>query len=228
MHLDIIVPVLDERAALPGLLARMRSLTATDGDAGVLVVDGGSTDGSAELLRGSRLPWISTRPGRALQMNAGAAVTGGEVLLFLHADTVLPEGALTAVRRAVAAGHAGGFFQVRLASRHRLLRVVGRAISLRSRLTGIATGDQAIFVSRSAFTELGGYAPLPLFEDVDLCRRLRARGTLARLPEMVVTSARRWERHGRWRTILLMWLLRLAYASGIEPRRLSRYYETAR
>lgn len=194
----------------------------------VVMVDGGSDDGSSELLRNSGLACISAVRGRASQMNAGAAAGRGDVVLFLHADTELPTDACAQIEAAVGAGAVGGFFRVQLDSRRPLLRLIGWLITQRSRLTGIATGDQAIFVTREAFTLLGGFPPLPMFEDVALCTRLRGLGKIARLPGTVTTSARRWENHGPWRTILRMWLLRTGYTIGLSPGVLARYYEAAR
>lgn len=230
MQISVIVPVYDEAEVLPRFLADLRRRLHDDADraSDCVIVDGGSGDGTVDVLRDGRAPWITAERGRGPQMNAGAAATRGEVLLFLHADTRLPPGAFQAIRRAVDGGAVGGFFRVRLDSGRTLLRLVGRGISLRSRITGIATGDQAIFVTRRAFEALGGYAPLELFEDVDLSRRLRRRGRVAALPLTVVTSARRWERLGPWRTILRLWLLRVLYYCGMSPERLARYHEPAR
>jgi rSAM/selenodomain-associated transferase 2 len=227
---SIIVPVLDEVASLPELASHLHSLVAreTAGDCGVLVVDGGSTDDTRHRLEGLGLPWMEAERGRAAQMNAGAHASGGEILVFLHADSRLPTDALGLIRDAVRGGARGGFFAVRLQSRSLLLRMVGRMISLRSRLTGIATGDQALWTLRETFEQLGGFAPLPLFEDVDMSRRLRSLGGAVALRAEVTTSARRWEQHGPWRTILSMWLLRSLYACGVAPARLARYYGTAR
>ncbi len=230
MHVSIVVPVLNEAQGLRAFLERLGcSLERERRDsADVVIVDGGSDDDTVPLLRASGWPWIVAERGRGLQMNAGAAATRGEALLFLHADTTLPDTALDALRAALRAGAVGGFFRVRLDSDRRLLRWVGHLISARSRLTGIATGDQAIFVRRDAFEQLGGFAPLPLFEDVDLMRRLKRLGRVAALPCAVTTSARRWEGHGPWRTILRMWCLRLLYYLGLRPERLARYYGIAR
>lgn len=167
---------------------------------------------------------VSAPRSRALQMNAGAAAAVADVLVFLHADTELPAGAIAAVRRAVEAGALWGFFAVRLAGRHPLLRVIERMMNWRSHITGIATGDQAIFVQRHAFELLGGYAPIALMEDIDLCERLKWLGPPARLRTPVVTSSRRWETRGIWRTVLLMWWLRGLYALGVSPQRLARWY----
>ena len=194
----------------------------------VVMVDGGSDDGSGELLRDSGLTCVSAVRGRASQMNAGAAAGCGDVILFLHADTELPTDACAQIEVAVGAGAVGGFFRVHLVSRRPLLRLIGWMITQRSRLTGVATGDQAIFVTREAFTLLGGFPPLPMFEDVAMCTRLRDLGKIARLSGMVTTSARRWENHGPWRTILRMWLLRVGYTIGLSPGVLARYYEAAR
>lgn len=221
------VPVHNEIAALPDVLPRLRRLRETPG-VDVIVVDGGSDDGSLELLRASGLNCVSAPLGRASQMNAGAAAGRGDVLLFLHADTRLPADACAQIDAAVQKGALGGFFRVRLDSRRPVLRLVGRMVTLRSGLTGVGTGDQAIFVTREAFTQLGGFPPLPLFEDVELCTRLRRLGRIVRLDGMVVTSARRWENHGPWRTILRMWLLRAGYTIGLSPRVLARYYEATR
>ena len=178
--------------------------------------------GETSAPPGARL--LQAPPGRARQMNRGAAAAPSDIVLFLHADTELPPGALDGVRRAVAGGALWGFFAVRIAGRHRLLRVVERMMNLRSRASGIATGDQAIFVRRDAFQLLGGYAPIELMEDIDLCARLKWLGRPARLASPVVTSARRWEARGVLRTIVLMWCLRAMFALGVSPQRLARWY----
>jgi len=161
-------------------------------------------------------------------MNAGAAGARGDILLFLHADTRLPRGALDAVRAAIRSGAVGGSFDVALDSRRPLLRLVALLITLRSRITGVSSGDQAMFVTREAFDRLGGFAPVPLFEDVDFSRRLKRLGPVARLRPPVVTSARRWEHDGALRTIVRMWMLRGLYYCGVDPARLQRHYEAAR
>lgn len=223
VRVSIIVPVLNEAVGLPEFLDKIKGLAAE-----VIFVDGGSKDRTVALLRDAGRLCLSAAPGRASQMNAGARAATGDVLLFLHADTTLPLGALNEIRRAVGAGAAGGFFDLRLDSDRALLRLVGRLIALRARLTGVGSGDQAIFTTREAFDRLGGYASLPLFEDVDLSRRLRRTGPVARLRPPVVTSARRWERHGAWSTILRMWILRLLYHAGADVETLARHYEAAR
>jgi rSAM/selenodomain-associated transferase 2 len=158
-------------------------------------------------------------------MNAGAAAATGDIFLFLHADTRLPPEGAAAVRDALRDPRvAGGRFDVRLDSEHVLLRAVEGMMNLRSRWTGICTGDQAIFVRRSAFEALGGYAEIPLMEDVEFTRRLKRRGRLAALRLRVTTSARKWERDGILRTILLMWALRLLDFVGVSPARLHRWY----
>lgn len=227
LRLNVVVPVHDEARALPYLLARLALLRRAPG-AEVVVVDGGSTDGTATLLREAAIPWARAPRGRASQMNAGARMGSGDVIMFLHADTELPPDAIEQIDMAVADGAIGGFFRVRLDSDRPLLRLVGWMITQRSRITGIATGDQAIFVTRGAFERLGGFAPLPLFEDVELCSRLRRLGTVAHLPATATTSARRWENVGPLRTVLRMWLLRAGYALGLSPEFLARYYGASR
>lgn len=221
--LSIVIPALDEAANLARVLP---SLVAREPAAEVLVVDGGSADDSrAAVARVPSVRWLSGPRGRARQMNAGARAARGDILLFLHADTVLPEGAGTAILAALAdAGTVGGRFDVRLDSRRPLLALVGWLMNRRSRLTGICTGDQGIFVRRTTFEALGGYPDIPLMEDVELTRRLKRHGRLVALPLRVVTSARKWEREGVLRTIVLMWGLRLLYALGVSPARLHRCY----
>ncbi len=227
LRLNVVVPVHNEVAALPEVLRRLRILHERSG-VDVVLVDGSSDDGGGKLLRASGLPCISAPRGRAGQMNAGAGTGRGDVILFLHADTRLPQEADVEIRAAINAGAVGGFFRVRLDSRRPLLRLVSWMITTRSGLTGVATGDQAIFMTREAFDQLGGFPPLPLFEDVEICTRLRGLGKIVRLEGTVTTSARRWENHGPWRTILLMWLLRAGYTIGLSPRVLARYYEATR
>jgi rSAM/selenodomain-associated transferase 2 len=221
--LSIVIPALDEAANLALVLP---TLVAREPAAEVLVVDGGSADDSrAAVARVPSVRWLSSPRGRARQMNAGARAARGDILLFLHADTVLPEGAGAAILAALAdAGTVGGRFDVRLDSRRPLLALVGWLMNRRSRLTGICTGDQGIFVRRTVFEALGGYPDIPLMEDVELSRRLKRRGRLVALPLRVVTSARKWEREGVVRTIVLMWGLRLLYALGVSPARLHRCY----
>jgi rSAM/selenodomain-associated transferase 2 len=199
---------------------------AREPDAEVLVVDGGSVDDSrAVAARVPSVRWLSVAPGRARQMNAGAGAARGDVLLFLHADTSLPDGAGAAIVAALRdPAVVGGRFDVRLDSRRPLLGVVAWLMNWRSRLTDICTGDQGIFVRRSVFDALGGYPDIPLMEDVELTRRLKRRGRLAALRLRVATSARKWEREGVVRTIVLMWSLRLLYALGVSPARLHDWY----
>ncbi|MFN3984794.1 MAG: TIGR04283 family arsenosugar biosynthesis glycosyltransferase [Rhodocyclaceae bacterium] len=223
-RVGIVVPVLNEAGTLPDLLAQLQALRDSDCAVDIVVVDGGSEDGSAELVSAAQLPLLSTASGRARQMNAGAAAVDGDVLLFLHADTQLPAHALEAVRRAVAAGAHWGRFDVHIDGRARLLRVVATLMNLRSRLSGIATGDQAMFARRDSFERVGRFPDQPLMEDIELSRRLLRLGRPACLRLRARTSGRRWERRGVWRTILLMWRLRWAYWRGASPDVLARAY----
>jgi rSAM/selenodomain-associated transferase 2 len=221
-RLSIVVPALDEAAGITAALQALQPLRARGAE--LIVVDGGSRDGTPALAAPLADAVLAAPRGRALQMNAGAAHARGEVLLFLHADTALPAQADTLVHRAVAAGREWGRFDVRIAGRHPMLRVVAWLMNLRSRATGIATGDQAIFVTRARFDRLGGYAPMPLMEDIELTRRLRRTGRPACLLPPVITSGRRWESRGVWRTIFLMWRLRWRYWRGESPARLAEAY----
>jgi rSAM/selenodomain-associated transferase 2 len=219
--LSIIVPTLNEAQLVVPLLTRIQAMRERGIE--VVVVDGGSTDGTPELAAPLADQVLAAPPGRALQMNYGAARARGVALLFLHADTRLPDDALNAVDRALNR-HRWGRFDVRLDSRQPLLRLVARMMNLRSRLTGIATGDQALFVTRAAFESVSGFPEQPLMEDIELSRQLKKIGPPACLRLRVVTSARRWEEHGAWRTILLMLRLRWAYWCGAHPARLAQHY----
>jgi len=225
VRLTVVVPALDEETVLEATLERVRS----GGVHELIVVDGGSQDRTSEVATRLADRVLRTACGRARQMNAGAAVATGDVFLFLHADTLLPHGFESAIAGAMANGAVvGGRFDVRLAGAGWLLEAVAAAINLRSRLTRIATGDQAIFVRRAVFEALGGFPPIALLEDVAFTTVLRRAGRIACLRRQVSTSARRWQQGGAVRTILLMWSLRLAYKLGVSPERLHRLYADVR
>ena len=222
-RISIIVPMLDEAAGLPAALAAL----GAERDAGceLILVDGGSSDASVAIAGAAGVPPLIGPRGRARQMNAGAASARAAVLLFLHADTRLPAGAAELIAKALADGrHRWGRFDVRIDGRFRMLRVIARLMNLRSRLTGIATGDQAIFVTRAAFTAVGGFPDQPLMEDIELSRRLLALSRPACIRIPVTTSGRRWEQRGLWRTMILMWRLRWAYWRGVPAAELAVRY----
>jgi rSAM/selenodomain-associated transferase 2 len=221
--LSIIMPVLDEGDGIAAALDALADLRALGTE--VIVVDGGSRDATVQRarLRADRV--ISAPRGRALQMNAGAATAAGNVLLFLHADTRLPPDADHILLRGLdRSGRVWGRFDVEIDGRNPLLAVIAALMNIRSRLTGIATGDQAIFVRRDAFQAAGAFAAIPLMEDVALCKRLKRVSRPLCLRERVVTSGRRWETNGVVRTVLLMWRLRFAYFFGADPQSLARQY----
>ena len=223
MRLSIIVPMLNEAEQLPELFAHL--LPYQRASCEIIFVDGGSADGSAMLCEVAGFIALRTARGRAKQMNAGASKASGDVLLFLHADTRLPQGAARHIEQALAkTEHCWGRFDVCIIGRHFMLRVISRLMSWRSRLTGIATGDQAIFVRRAIFESLRGFPAQPLMEDVELSKRLLAFSRPACIAHCVTTSGRRWETHGVWRTILLMWRLRWAYWRGTDAGELARLY----
>ena len=222
-RLSIVMPVLDEGEAIAGALDALAELRALGVE--VVVVDGGSQDATVQRARLRADHVLSSPPGRALQMNAGAAKASGDVLLFLHADTRLPAEAERLVLDGLARStRHWGRFDVTIAGRHPMLPVIAFMMNLRSRITGIATGDQAIFVKRDAFREAGGFPAIPLMEDIALSKRLKRAGRPLCLRERAITSGRRWETHGVFRTILLMWRLRLAYFFGADPATLARRY----
>ena len=222
-RLSVIVPVLDEAATIHDHLEALAPLRARGAE--VIVADGGSRDDTAVQASDGADRMIVAPRGRASQMNAGAAAAAGDILLFLHADTRLPPGADRLIQDALAAGHrAWGRFDVHIEGTHWLLGVVAALMNRRSRLTGIATGDQALFVGREAFRAVGGYPDIPLMEDVVLSRRLKRLSRPACLTARVTTSGRRWQRNGVVRTILKMWRLRLAFFLGADPRALALAY----
>ncbi|MFN7727236.1 MAG: TIGR04283 family arsenosugar biosynthesis glycosyltransferase [Rubrivivax sp.] len=226
-RLSIVVPALNEAAGIEATLQALQPLRARGAE--LLVVDGGSTDGTPALAA----PWadaVLTAPrGRALQMNAGAAQARADHWLFLHADTRLPPQADALVLQALAPPPPAqaalwGRFDVHIDGQARLLRVVATLMNLRSRLSGIATGDQALFVTRAAFEQVGGFPAQPLMEDIEISRRLKRLGPPACLRARVHTSGRRWEQRGVWRTIFLMWRLRWRYWRGASAAQLAEAY----
>jgi rSAM/selenodomain-associated transferase 2 len=220
--LSIIVPTLNEAATLEPLLEHLQPLRQRGHE--LIVVDGGSSDGTPGLAAAQADAVVAAARGRAVQMNAGAARARAAVLLFLHADTRLPPGADTLLLQAVARGAAWGRFDVHIEGRHPMLRVVAALMNRRSRWSGIATGDQAMFVTRKAFERVGGFPVQPLMEDVEISRRLKAFAPPACLRARVRTSGRRWETRGVWRTIVLMWRLRWRYWRGESPQSLAEAY----
>ena len=233
MRLAIIIPVLNEAEVIGAAIARLADLRARG--ARVIVVDGGSRDDTIRrAAAGDRV--LTAARGRALQMNAGARAPealDSDVLLFLHADTILPPEADRVIFRALAnSDRVWGRFDVAIAAdqaRHEAaLRLVAWFMNWRSRLTGIATGDQAMFVERSSFLALDGFAPIPLMEDIEFCRRARRLTRPIALPERASTSGRRWETNGILRTIMLMWRLRAAYYFGADPAQLLMRYRDTR
>ncbi len=221
MRISVVVPTLTESATVAEAVGAARR---TLGDCEVIVVDGGSADGTAEAAEAAGATVLQATGSRAEAMNAGAAQASGAALLFLHADTILPEGAGDAIRAALA--HAeGGAFRLGFDERPPLWRVLSAGYARTSRT---AYGDQAIFVSRTAFDRLGGYRPLPIMEDYDLVERLRRRGRFELLPLTVRVSARRHRRQGELRTFLRIGAIKILYRLGVPPDRLARAYPPAR
>ncbi|MFZ5875832.1 MAG: TIGR04283 family arsenosugar biosynthesis glycosyltransferase [Nitrospirota bacterium] len=221
MTVSIVIPALNEEHGIGDALAAAAAARPHE----LIVVDGGSVDRTRAVATAAGCVVLDAPLGRAVQMNTGAAAATGDVFLFLHADTRLPSDALEDVARACKDPRiVGGRFDVVLDGPEPIFRIIETLMNVRSRLTRIATGDQAIFVRRSVFEALGGFAPLPLMEDVHFSFRLKRRGRVACLRSRVRTSVRRWRRHGVWRTMVLMWWLRALYAVGVSPDRLARRY----
>ena len=221
--LSIVMPALNEAAGIEATLQALQELRARGVE--LVLADGGSSDATPALAR----PWVDAvvdaPRGRALQMNAGAARARADALLFLHADTRLPPLGDVLVLQALAGAACWGRFDVRIEGRPWMLRVVAALMNLRSRASGIATGDQAIFVTREAFERVGGFPVQPLMEDIEISRRLKRLGRPACLGARVCTSGRRWEQRGVWRTIVLMWRLRWRYWRGESAAQLAQAYQ---
>ena len=235
MPISVIIPTLNEERAITPTLAH----TATLGFDELIVVDGGSTDTTPARLESYRLStqssalspvyWVTAPPGRARQMNEGAKAGRGEVFLFLHADTQLPHDAKTVIDTVLADQQmVGGRFDVQFDRPSMWGTMISRAMNWRSRLSGLATGDQALFVRRSIFEQMGGFTDMPLMEDIEFSRRLKRKGRTAALTATVTTSFRRWEQQGPLQTIFLMWTLRFMYGIGVSPSYLAQWYKTVR
>ena len=235
MPISVIIPTLNEERTIIATLAHTASLGFDE----LIVVDGGSTDKTPALLESYRLStqssalspvlWVTAPPGRARQMNEGAKASRGEILLFLHADTQLPGDANIVIHTALADRRmVGGRFDVRFDRPSVWGTIISKTMNWRSRLSGLATGDQALFVRRPLFEQMGGFADIPLMEDIEFCRRLKRKGATAALTATVITSFRRWEEQGPLQTILLMWTLRFLYWIGISPSHLVQWYKAVR
>lgn len=221
--LSIIIPARNEADALPLLLGDLAALRAAGAE--LLLVDGGSEDATCALAHDRVDQLLHSPAGRARQMNQGAAAARGDYLWFVHADTRVNQEALNALLQVLQQRPVWGRFDVRLSGSGMALGVIGRMINWRSRLTGIASGDQGIFVCRDVFLAEGGYAQIPLMEDLELCRRLKRLSRPYCLRPTILTSSRRWQQHGVWRTVWLMWRLRLAYYCGVSPDKLAQRYK---
>jgi len=218
--------MLNEAATIASTLDALRRGAP---DAEIVVVDGGSTDASVAIARPLCDSVIDTSRGRALQMNAGARASQGDVLVFVHADTIVPSTFATDIASALSdPAIVGGRFDVKLDSTAPPYRIIGAMISIRSRISRTGTGDQAIFVRRDVFDRLGGFPELELCEDLEFSRRLKRAGRIACLRTRVITSARRWNRDGVVRTVIRMWLIRAMYLMGVPPARLKRMYSDTR
>lgn len=225
MNVSVIVPVFNEEKGIAAALSALMPLAPRE----VIVVDGGSEDRTLEICGSFGVKILSSERGRGRQMNCGARHASSEVLLFLHADTRLPGSALGDVAAALSdPRYVGGRFDVELEGSHPMLKVVGALINWRSRASRVGTGDQAIFVRRETFTRMGGYPDIPLMEDIALGRSLKRLGAIACLKGRVITSARRWEQEGVWRTIFRMWTLKFLYLAGVSPARLKQFYADTR
>lgn len=221
MKLSFIIPVLNEAEQLESLITQVKNLLSEHVE--VIVVDGGSHDGTLEAIKETGCQLISSPGGRAKQMNAGAQIAKGEVLAFLHADTCLPEKAIESIAASIQKAP-WGRFNVSLSGKSYLFRVIETMMNIRSCLTGVATGDQCIFVNKFLYEKLGGYSDIPLMEDIAISKRLKLTSMPVCIKDKVITSSRRWESKGIFRTIVLMWFLRLAYFMGVSPHTLHQIY----
>jgi len=225
MNISVIVPVLNEEKSIQATLHSLIRLAPHE----IIVVDGGSRDQTRAICGQFPIKLASADRGRARQMNSGASGASGDILLFLHADSQLPLSALRDITAVLSdSRYVAGRFDVELAGAHWMLKIIAALINCRSRATKVATGDQALFVRREVFDRMGGFPDIPLMEDIAFCRALKRIGGVACLRSRVITSARRWERDGVWRTIFKMWSLKVCYLAGVSPMRLKRFYADTR
>ena len=221
--ISIIIPTLNEADYVISCLKNLESLRTAGHE--IIIVDGGSTDDTIELCAQRPVLLINSAPGRAIQLNRGALAATGNLLLFLHADTTLPKHVDSILSTIACADVIWGRFDIRLSGQHYLFKVIAFWMNLRSRLTGVATGDQAIFVSKKLFQQCGGFPELALMEDIALSKKLKHYRPPICLRDRVITSSRRWEKNGIVKTIVSMWLLRIRYFFGVNPVTLARDYE---
>jgi rSAM/selenodomain-associated transferase 2 len=225
MRISVIMPTLNEEKSIAATLAALMALRPHE----AIVVDGGSRDKTAQMGERAGAQVIISERGRARQMNRGAKQANGDVLLFLHADTRLPVTAWADIGNALSdRRYVGGRFDIDLEGDHPMLKIIAAMISYRSRLTKVSTGDQALFVRREIFREMGGFPDIDLMEDIAFCRALKRIGRIACLRSKVISSARRWEMNGVWRTVSKMWILKLLYFVGVSPGTLKRFYADSR
>ncbi len=221
MKFSIIIPILNEAAGIEKFLSTLQTFRK---HAEIIIVDGGSQDNAISIVSPLTDKFIKSSKGRAKQMNAGARVASGEILLFLHADTYLPSNGLTLIEQGLSQNYQWGRFDIKLSGSHFMFLVIAQCMNWRSRLTGISTGDQTLFVQKLVFDQIGQFPEIPLMEDVAICKNLKSIGPPLCLKAKITTSSRRWQQFGITRTILLMWWLRLLYFLGCNPETLAQLY----
>ncbi len=224
-HFSIIIPVLNEGDRINALIEHIHN-QGFESSYEVIVIDGDPQGGTVRAIGSEGVVTIITEKGRGRQMNAGAAAASGDILIFLHVDTMLPDGALKKISRALEKqDYVGGAFDLKIDSDKLFLRYISARASLRSRLNRIPYGDQAIFLRKKYFDHIGGFKDIPLMEDVDLMRRIKKdRRKISILPDKVTTSARRWRRDGTLFTTARNQVLVALFRLGVSPGRLAKYY----
>lgn len=221
MQFSIIIPTLNEAA---GIQQHLQALQPLKNQCEIIIADGGSQDETIAIAKSLSDRVFTVPKGRARQMNAGVVCSTGEVLIFLHADTYLPGNALSIIKHGINTGYCWGRFNIHLTGRNLMLEIIAYMMNWRSRLTGIATGDQVLFMTRHAFESIGGYPDIPLMEDIAICNKLKQLGKPLCLSAKVISSGRRWQQFGIFKTILLMWWLRLLFFFDFNPKQLAKLY----
>ncbi len=223
--ISIIIPVLNEAKNISNNLSKLQFLRK---QTELIIVDGGSQDNTTDVCLPLADEIIQSAKGRSIQMNAGAKIASGDILLFLHADTTLPDNSLLLIKKGLSEKYQWGRFDVELSGNHFMFQVIAFFMNWRSRLTGISTGDQTLFVQKKLFYQAGQFPEIPLMEDIAMCKRLKKHSSPLCLEAKVVTSSRRWQSFGIFRTISLMWWLRLLYFLGCSPESLTQLYSQGR